>query len=82
MEHCPKSGPLDGDAARGAEDADGKLCAVYREASEAERVIWATVVGRHPGQPGHDPKAWEEWSRAAARVQALGRQIRARRPPG
>lgn len=81
MHQSPKSGLPHGDARRD-EDPDGMLCAAYREASEVERSIWASVVGKHPGQPGHDPKAWEEWSRAATRVQALGRLMRARRPPG
>ncbi len=44
-------------------------------ASMDERVLWEAVRGKHPGQPGHDEKAWEQWLAAANRVRHLGEQL-------
>jgi hypothetical protein len=46
------------------------------EAAQLERARWELVKGRYPGQPGHDPKAWAEWLRAASALREAAARLR------
>jgi hypothetical protein len=60
-----------------SDDGSWNLAALNREyddACEAERLLWAAVHGKHPGQPGHDPQLWQQWMDAAKRVRMAAEQ--------
>jgi hypothetical protein len=42
-----------------------------RAAMGDERRLWERVKGKHPGQSGHDPGAWQAWAVAERRVREL-----------
>jgi hypothetical protein len=48
----------------------------YREATEAEAVLWLLVQGNGPGTPGYDPETWRRWIDAVGRTTEASKALR------
>jgi len=55
--------------------AGSQLLDRCQDASALERELWERVRGKHPGQPDHDPQAWQQWVDAASVVRSLAQTM-------
>lgn len=58
------------------------LAAKYSEACDLERKLWHDVKGKHPGQPGHQPDAWQKWVDVSQAIQSLDLEMKSLRDRG